>query len=665
MNLSQDVIDPEKADEVYQPLVLPLSQIIENQATINIITLGHVAHGKSTLVKAITDVKTQKHKSELERNITIYLGYANAKIWKCPETGKLVSTPSHAKTPIHYKSGKPYRLKKHISFLDVPGHESLMSTMISGSHNIDLMFLLMAGNDKVIPQPQTYEHLLAISTIKAAEIKKAGGDRKDTRLDNLIILQNKLDLIDREATLENLKKIKDFVKDSPVADAPIVPISAQLMVNMEPIYDYLVNHIPDSLRDSSNYNKPAQLTIIRSFNVNKPSYPLEKLRGGVVGGSLNTGALLIGDYIEIRPGISGKNKEGQFICQPLVARVCAMFSEKKSLQVAVSGGLIGVGLSLDPGLTKNNLLVGQVMGHIGTLPGIYRELTAKYHRINRLSEGLGKVLKKGERLKMCVHATTVFATVVTNKETKKLGGSKVVKLILEAPVCFNDDDKITILRNSGDNRWRLDGYVDVLEKVEVEKDHLTFPEEYEKHLSTFKRRQIKVIDDTEESEEESEEGEEGTKRVYGGTETWKPDYMELLENIPFKTHEKQKISLPPPKVEKRTKYSIFTNFMDYVEQLNFYQGEDETGISEKSVIKIRTHLYKYLVEELSTTCSINGENHMVITGKFFPGQIESILSKYLKQFLLCKNCHMLNSFLYRKDGLKYQQCNYCNSLRTF
>ncbi len=104
-------------------------------------TIGHVAHGKSTVVKAISGVQTVRFKNELERNITIKLGYANAKIYKCdnPECPRPTCYRS-------FKSDKEiapkcerdgctgtYQLLRHVSFVDCPGHDILMSTMLSGA----------------------------------------------------------------------------------------------------------------------------------------------------------------------------------------------------------------------------------------------------------------------------------------------------------------------------------------------------------------------------------------------------------------------------------------------------------------------------------------------------------------------------------------------------
>jgi hypothetical protein len=119
-----------------KPLLLtPLSpEIIQNQATINVGTIGDVSHGKSTVVRALTGIKTTRFKEELERNITIKLGYANAKLYKCdnpdcPAPGNFKSFgASHHGNPLCERLGcnSSMSLQRHVSFVDCPGHDRLM-----------------------------------------------------------------------------------------------------------------------------------------------------------------------------------------------------------------------------------------------------------------------------------------------------------------------------------------------------------------------------------------------------------------------------------------------------------------------------------------------------------------------------------------------------------
>ena len=195
----------------------PLSpEVISRQATINIGTIGHVAHGKSTVVKAISGVHTVRFKNELERNITIKLGYANAKIYQCkdpecPRPGNFLTRGSSTEDVV--KQGKwSYELVRHVSFVDCPGHDILMATMLNGAAVMDAALLLIAGNEPC-PQPQTSEHLAAVEIMK---------------LQHIIILQNKIDLVKEAAALQQYEDIKAFVKGTVADSSPIVPISAQL-----------------------------------------------------------------------------------------------------------------------------------------------------------------------------------------------------------------------------------------------------------------------------------------------------------------------------------------------------------------------------------------------------------------------------------------------------
>jgi translation initiation factor 2 subunit 3 len=132
---------PEPKDLKISELTPLTDFIIARQATINIGTIGHVAHGKSTVVKAISGVQTVRFKNELERNITIKLGYANAKIYQCdnpecprPTCYRSFKSEKEVDPPCERDgcSGK-YKLLRHVSFVDCPGHDILMSTMLSGA----------------------------------------------------------------------------------------------------------------------------------------------------------------------------------------------------------------------------------------------------------------------------------------------------------------------------------------------------------------------------------------------------------------------------------------------------------------------------------------------------------------------------------------------------
>ena len=125
-------------------------------------------------------------------------------------------------------------------------------------------------------------------------------------LDQIIILQNKIDIIirDQDACVQQQRDIKRFIEGTVADGAPIIPISAQLGYNIEAVVDYICR-IPVPVR---NFVDRPQMIIIRSFDVNKPGQDAENLKGGVAGGTIIKGVLRVGDKIAIRPGLVTKNQ---------------------------------------------------------------------------------------------------------------------------------------------------------------------------------------------------------------------------------------------------------------------------------------------------------------------------------------------------------------------
>merc|ERR1711865_126356 len=293
-------------------------EVISRQATINIGTIGHVAHGKSTVVKGISSVQTVRFKSELERNITIKLGYANAKIYRCPNPtcyrpgsyGSFGSSTEDEPPCVHCKG--TMELQRHLSFVDCPGHDILMATMLNGAAVMDAALLLVAGNE-ACPQPQTSEHLAAVEIM---------------RLKHIIILQNKVELVKEAQARAQYDEIKKFVAGTAADSSPIIPLSAVLKYNLDVVCEYLCTQIPVPPRDFTS--KPVMI-IIRSFDVNKPGEEIENLKGGVAGGSILKGVLRVGEEIEIRPGIVSKDSAGRPICKPIRSRIMSLAAEQNSL----------------------------------------------------------------------------------------------------------------------------------------------------------------------------------------------------------------------------------------------------------------------------------------------------------------------------------------------
>lgn len=427
----------------------PLTPIVmARQATINIGTIGHVAHGKSTVVKAISGVQTVRFKTELERNITIKLGYANAKIYKCdnPKCERPGSYRSFGSgKEINPLCGNPgcdftMTLQRHVSFVDCPGHDILMATMLNGAAVMDAALLLVAGNE-TCPQPQTSEHLAAVEIMK---------------LKNIIILQNKIDLVKEKEAASQYEEILNFIRGTVADGAPIIPISAQLRYNIDVICEYICKKIPVPTRD---FLSSPQLIVIRSFDVNKPGEEVDSLKGGVAGGSILKGVLQVGQEVEVRPGIVTKDKNGAVKCTPIFSVIVTLFAEVNDLRFAVPGGLIGVGTQIDPTLTRADRLVGQVLGEVGKLPEIFTELEISFFLLRRLlgvktdnekKQGKVKRLAKGEILMVNIGSTSVGARILVVK-------GDLAKVVLTSPVCSQEGEKLALSRRV-DKHWRLIGW---------------------------------------------------------------------------------------------------------------------------------------------------------------------------------------------------------------
>ncbi|KAJ1531620.1 hypothetical protein ONE63_000292 [Megalurothrips usitatus] len=441
-------------------------EVISRQATINIGTIGHVAHGKSTVVKAISGVQTVRFKNELERNITIKLGYANAKIYKCdnekcPRPACYISGGSSKDDSFPCLrpacSGR-FKLVRHVSFVDCPGHDILMATMLNGAAVMDAALLLIAGNEPC-PQPQTSEHLAAIEIMK---------------LKHIVILQNKIDLVKEGQAKEQYEQILKFVQGTVAEGAPVIPISAQLKYNIEVLCEYIMKKIPVPTRD---FMSAPRLIVIRSFDVNKPGCEVDDLKGGVAGGSILRGVLKVGMEIEVRPGLVSKDSEGKLTCRPIFSRIVSLYTEQNELQYAVPGGLIGVGTKIEPTLCRADRLVGQVLGAVGALPNIFVELEISYYLLKRL---LG-VRTEGDKKAAKVQKLSKHEVLLVNIGSLSTGGRvlatkmDLAKISLTSPVCTEIGEKIALSRRV-EKHWRLIGWGQIRggETIEPVVDHKPF-----------------------------------------------------------------------------------------------------------------------------------------------------------------------------------------------
>lgn len=404
------------------------SKKIIAQPEINIGLCGHVDHGKTTLLERLSGKWTDTHSEEIKRGITIRLGYADTTFY---QEDKNYTTKPKSKTKA--------KVLRKVSFVDAPGHESLMATMLSGATIMDGALLLIAANEEC-PQPQTREHLMALDIIGVK---------------NIVILQNKIDLVSEEEAIKNYEQIKKFVKGTNFENAPIIPISAQHNVGVDTLIKTIEDKIPTPKRDP---NKEPIMFVARSFDINKPGTPLKDLQGGILGGSLKQGILKVGQEIEIKPGrdVSEKNQQ---VWKPIITKIVGLKSGGASVKEITPGGSVAILTALDPAIVKSDQLAGAIVGLKGKLPKVWYDFELKINLLKRVvgvkEELEVEPIKIDEVLMLNVNSAATVGVVVKLKKDSVLCKLKI-------PVCAENGSRVTISRRIG-NRFRLIGYGEIQE----------------------------------------------------------------------------------------------------------------------------------------------------------------------------------------------------------
>jgi len=396
---------------------------------VNIGIVGHVDHGKSTLVEALTGKWPAIHSEELKRGITIRLGYADATFYKCEKCGTYLASKKCPKCFVNAK------ILRTVSFVDSPGHESLMATVLTGSALMDGAILVIAADEKC-PLPQTREHL---TTLEVVGIK------------NIVIVQNKIDLVAKERVEKSYKEIKDFIKGTIAESSPIIPISAQQKINIEYVIETIEDFIPTPKRD---IKKDPKMFVARSFDINKPGITPDKLVGGVIGGAIIQGEFKKGDKIEIRPGIMIGDK-----WKIITTEIVSMEKAGIKLPEAGAGGLLGVLTKLDPFFTKADGLVGNVVGFPEKLPAVRSELKLKVKLLERV---VGT--KEMTEVKNIKPQETLMINIGTARSIGIISNVKgnEVEMDLKIPICADIGDRVVLSRQVL-GRWRLIGYGEIVD----------------------------------------------------------------------------------------------------------------------------------------------------------------------------------------------------------
>lgn len=380
---------------------------------------GALISHNTSLTQALSGKWTDTHSEEIKRGISIRLGYADAIFFECP---KCTGSERFGSKPVCTQCNSPARELRRVSFVDAPGHETLLATMLSGAAVMDGAILVVAANEPC-PQPSTIEHVLSLTI---SGIKK------------LVVAQNKVDLVSKDDALKNHAQIKSFLNEHGFDDAVIIPTAAHFRLNVDLLIEAIQNHIPTPKKDAS---LPLRLFVVRSFDVNKPGTRPEELAGGVIGGSITQGQIVAGQTIEISPGL----EKG-----PIQTIVTSLHTSFGTVSKAVPGGLIGLGTLLDPNQTKNDQMKGQIVAAPKSLPLPTVNLHLKLFPFKRFIGQNTFDFRVNETVVVTVGTGTGVGTI------RKIA-KDTIDILLKNPVTIEKNQKVAISKHQKSG-WRLAAY---------------------------------------------------------------------------------------------------------------------------------------------------------------------------------------------------------------
>ncbi len=395
----------------------------------NIGLVGHVDHGKTTLVQALSGEWTDQHSEEMKRGISIRLGYADATFRQCPD----VDAPECYTVDETCADGSESEPIRTVSFVDAPGHETLMATMLSGASLMDGAVLVVSATENV-PQAQTEEHLMALDIIG---------------IENIVIAQNKIDLVSPDRARRNYEQIQEFVEGTVAEDAPVVPISAQQEVNVDLLIQAIEEEIPtpdrDPRRRPADVRRPQFRHQPSRHDVGRPHRrrPRRQSRAGKAHRRATNS--------NFAPDVRSK-RAARREWESIQTDVRSLQAGGEMVDEVTPGGLLGVGTGLDPSLTKGDALAGQVAGTPGSLPPTWEQFTMKIDLLDRLvgmDEQNVDEISTGEPLMLTVGTATTVGAVTSARDDE-------CEVSLKRPVCAPEGAKIAINRRIG-ARWRLIG----------------------------------------------------------------------------------------------------------------------------------------------------------------------------------------------------------------
>jgi len=349
-------------------------------------TAGHIDHGKTTLVRALTGVDTDRLPEEKKRGISIELGYA------------FLDAPG---------------LDERIGFIDVPGHERLVHTMLAGATGIDHALLLVAADDGVMPQ--TREHLAVLSLLGLA----SGA-----------VVITKCDRADASRISALRGEIAALVDGSGLQGAPVFEIAATTGQGLEALREHLFSVA--ALSSSRHADDHAfRLAIDRAFSLGGV--------GTVVTGTVHAGRVRVGDHLQLLPS------EGPSL------RVRSLHAQNREVQEAHAGQRCALGLV---GIAREAIQRGQWLAD----PAVSLS-TSRFDARLRLWPAETRALRSGASVQLHVGARMVNASLaLLDCDLLQPGEEALVQLVLHGPIAAWRGDRV-VLRDASASRTLAGGVV--------------------------------------------------------------------------------------------------------------------------------------------------------------------------------------------------------------
>lgn len=579
--------------------------------------LGSVSAGKTSLCEKLAKNKIPKTKEEAINQSTRKIGYINIKIYGNSSNTFLIN-------PIIIPDD--YILLRHFSIADNPGHNSLMTTLIAGTAPINSALLVISCNEGIVPQ--TYQH---IKCFKCTDIK------------DISIIISKVDLAKTEEQLKDLlSKIDTFMEEELTEDIdpPIIPLSSFTNINMDLLTRLLMSR-KYATNISDTIHQDFDMTIIRSFDINKPGTTIDNLKGAVIGGAIKSGYIAKDDIILILPGIISYDSNNNINYTPLLTQVVNIQSNEFTLDVAIPGGFIAIETTLDPSIGKSDKLRGNIIKKIQSFNDINDHNIKCYNNI--VLKDIIYLIKDykfidKEKYMLACHASCHEATL---QELSQMN------FITNAPFYINKNDKIAIIKKyMNDTKIIAYGIVESISKQSnlIIKEQ----EDYENFYNVqSKKQQIKSVEFINDLDDENIDNYK-----FADVETLikELNYTQLHFHVKCSSIN---LLLNTTSFTIKNSSDIFKNFTNdkdiiILKSLDFSEYIKEQYKSELSNSKA-----------IVNSDSISFVNVKRALRKFFIPELNKHLEAFIIKNFTCTTCKAIGSMMYEK---KSHYCRACNAI---